>query len=346
MPFWTIPIALVAGNCVILKPSEKVPMTMSRVADLLFEAGVPEGAFQIVQGTADVVEALCDDEGIAALTFVGSSRVAKIVHDRARASGKKVVALGGAKNHLISAPDCDLEMASDDIVASFAGCAGQRCMAASVLVTVGEQPDLLAKVVHKAGRLKAGQDGGCVGPVIDAAARDRVTGFIAQAEADGAEVLLDGRAWSSGKDGGTWVGPTILKFPNSADARESEAVRAEIFGPVLAVLTAESAADALRMEAADPHGNAACVYTTSGATADYFTRRFKSAMVGVNVGVPVPREPFSFGGLEGSLSKYGEHDITGDGGLNFFTTVRGEAGERMMVGCVRDSSCAGGRCAR
>jgi len=333
VPMWTTPIALVAGNCVILKPSEKVPMTMGRVAGLLAQAGVPSGAFQMVQGGKAVVDALCDHAGIRALTFVGSSRVAKLVHARAIATGKKALALGGAKNHLVAAPDADLEMASSDIVASFAGCAGQRCMAASVLLTLGAQPALVGKVVQKASAIRMGQAKGCMGPVIDAAAEERITSFIDSAERDGAKVLLDGRVWQKAKlertsveqggaslANGHWVGPTVLEIP--PHLRSHPVMSAEIFGPVLCVHAVPDAATALAIERADPHGNAACIYTSSGATADWFSRRFGAAMVGVNIGVPVPREPFSFGGLEGSLSKFGEHDITGDGGLNFFTSTR------------------------
>jgi len=333
VPMWTTPIALVAGNCVILKPSEKVPMTMRRVADLLTQAGVPSGAFQMVQGGQEVVEALCDHRGIHALTFVGSSRVAKLVHARAVGTGKKALALGGAKNHLVAASDADLEMASSDIVASFAGCAGQRCMAASVLLTLGAQPALVARVVEKAKAIPMGQAKGCMGPVIDAAAEERIVSYITSAERDGVKVLLDGRTWAKAKldqtstehggaslAGGFWVGPTILEVP--AHMRSHRVMCDEIFGPVLCVHSVPDAPTALAIERADPHGNAACIYTSSGATADWFSRRFNAAMVGVNIGVPVPREPFSFGGLEGSLSKYGEHDITGDGGLNFFTSTR------------------------
>ena len=326
VPMWTTPIALVAGNAVILKPSEKVPMTMARVASLLVEAGVPSGVFQMCQGGKPVVDALCDHPGIRALTFVGSSRVAKLVYERARSTGKKALALGGAKNHLVAAPDCDLEMASSDIVASFAGCAGQRCMAASVLLTIGEQAALVAKVVEKAGRIEMGQGKGCMGPVIDAAAEQRITSYITSAERDGATVLLDGRKWADRKAadpsmaGGHWVGPTVLEMPRNL--RRHAAMTDEIFGPVICVHTVDDAQTALDIERNDPHGNAACIYTKSGGTADWFARRFNAAMVGVNIGVPVPREPFSFGGLEGSLSKYGDHDITGEGGLNFFTSVR------------------------
>jgi len=325
VPMWTTPIALVAGNCVILKPSEKVPMTMARVAALLAEAGVPSGAFQMVQGGKDVVDRLCDHPGVGALTFVGSSRVAKAVYARARAAGKKALALGGAKNHLVAAPDCNVDMAASDIVASFAGCAGQRCMAASVLLTIGEQPALIDKVVQTATKIQMGQGAGCMGPVIDDEAKRRITGYIQAAERDGATVLLDGRSWEgaqagTAQAGGHWIGPTILCMP--AHLRKHAAMTDEIFGPVLCVHAVADASEALAIERADRHGNAACIYTSSGATADWFSRRFNAAMVGVNIGVPVPREPFSFGGLEGSLSKYGEHDITGEGGLAFFSSVR------------------------
>eukprot|EP00445_Apocalathium_hangoei_P003574 CAMPEP_0203845160 /NCGR_PEP_ID=MMETSP0359-20131031/3649_1 /ASSEMBLY_ACC=CAM_ASM_000338 /TAXON_ID=268821 /ORGANISM="Scrippsiella Hangoei, Strain SHTV-5" /LENGTH=499 /DNA_ID=CAMNT_0050760253 /DNA_START=81 /DNA_END=1580 /DNA_ORIENTATION=- len=318
VPMWTAPIALVAGNCVILKPSEKVPLTMRRVADLMYEAGVPKGAFQMVNGAREVVDALCDHKDIAALTFVGSSAVAELVHTRATAAGKKALCLGGAKNHLVASPDCDIEMASSDIVVSFSGCAGQRCMAAAILLTVGEQTKLVEKVCEKARNLKKGQESGCVGPVIDKAAMERITRHITAAEQDGAQVLVDGRSWSC--DAGYWVGPTVLKFP--PELKDHPAMREEIFGPILCVLTVKDAAEALAVENADPHGNAACIYTQSGETADWFARNFGAAMIGVNVGVPVPREPFSFGGLEGSRSKFGEHDITGDGAMNFFTKVR------------------------
>jgi len=293
-------------------------MTMGLAARLFAEAGVPPGVFQLVQGGKPVVDALCDHRAIRALTFVGSSRVASLVHDRARAAGKKVLALGGAKNHLVAAPDCDLAMTASDVVASFAGCAGQRCMAASVLLTVGPQPELTRLIVEKASALRKGQGSGCMGPVIDGTSEARIRRIVGEAEAAGATVLLDGRGWTSSE--GSWVGPTVLEMP--AHLAGHAAMREEIFGPVLCVLEVKNASEALAIENGDPHGNAACIYTSSGATAEYYTRRFGAAMVGVNIGVPVPREPFSFGGLEGSKSKYGEHDITGQEGLNFFSTLR------------------------
>lgn len=318
VPMWTTPVALVAGNCVILKPSEKVPLTMHRVVDLMYEAGVPTGVFQMVNGGQAAVEALCDHPGIQALTFVGSSKVAEIVKDRASSHSKKVLALGGAKNHLVAAPDADVEMASSDIVASFAGCAGQRCMAAAVLLTVGEQRPLIDAVVAKAAKLKKGSAAGCVGPVIDEASLAKITRIIDSAEEAGAKVLLDGRSWAT--NAGHWVGPTILEMPASME--KHEAMVTEIFGPVLAVHAVASCEAALKIENGDAHGNAAAVYTRSGATADFFAKRFNAAMIGVNIGVPVPREPFSFGGMEGTKSKFGEHDITGAGGLAFFTKTR------------------------
>lgn len=318
VPMWTVPIALVAGNCVILKPSEKVPMCMARVAALMREAGVPDGVFQMVQGTAEAAAALADHPGVRALTFVGSSPVAELLAQRCRARNKRVLALGGAKNHLVALPDCDRETAAGDIVASFAGCAGQRCMAASVLLLVGDTGDLLDRVVARAAALRPGTDPGQVGPVIDAAAKARVLKYVGEAVTrDGAEPLVDGRAWAD-RSPGTWVGPTVLRHQKKGDP----ALTDEIFGPVLSVLRVDSWEEALEIENASPFGNAASVYTSSGASAEWFTSRFRAGMLGVNIGIPVPREPFSFGGLYGTRSKFGDMDITGDGAMAFFTDRR------------------------
>eukprot|EP01116_Phalansterium_solitarium_P008521 TRINITY_DN22436_c0_g1_i1.p1 TRINITY_DN22436_c0_g1~~TRINITY_DN22436_c0_g1_i1.p1 ORF type:complete len:501 (-),score=150.22 TRINITY_DN22436_c0_g1_i1:188-1690(-) len=313
VPMWTLPIALAAGNAYILKPSEKVPMTMYRVKDLLKEAGLPDGVFSIVNGTAPVVNAFCDHPKINAVTFVGSSKVAELVSHRARLTNKRVLALGGAKNHMVSMPDCNIPMCANDIVASFTGCCGQRCMAASVLLTVGKQEELVKKIVEVASNLKAGQAGGEVGPVIDDLAQQRIIRYINEAEASGAQILLDGRGWATERKEGWWIGPTIIRHTNRADP----ALHDEIFGPVLSILEVESKEDAIAIENANPYGNAACIYTNAGATAEWFSKRFSVGMVGVNIGVPVPREPFSFGGS--NISKFGDMDITGDGGLEFFT---------------------------
>jgi len=320
VPMWTIPISLTCGNCVILKPSEKVPSTMQSIAELLAEAGIPPGVFQIVHGAAEVVTAMCDHPDIQAVSFVGSSKVAEIVATRCHATHKRVLALGGAKNHLVALPDSDVGMTSRDVVASFAGCCGQRCMAASVLIIVAPKGEadvsraLLAEIVSVAGKLQPGQEAGMVGPLIDGIAKERTLKYIADSEAAGAKVLLDGRSWAA-REAGFWVGPTILLHSNKDD----KAVTEEIFGPVLSVLVVGSWEEAIAIENANPYGNAACVYTGQGAAADWFTKRFRAAMLGVNVGIPVPREPFSFGGLYGTLSKFGSYDVTGDGAMEFFT---------------------------
>lgn len=317
VPMWTVPIALTCGNCVILKPSEKVPITMTRIAQLLHQAGVPPGVFQVIQGQVECVNAICDHPEIRAVSFVGSSKVAEIVAKRCRALNKRVVALGGAKNHLVALPDADPEMAASDIVASFAGCAGQRCMAASVLLLVGDCQTILDKIVEKSKALVRGTDPGQVGAIIDKASKDRILGYIDESDKAGASVLVDGRSWAKIQPG-NWVGPTVLLHTNPAD----RALHDEIFGPVLSVLRVNSFDEALQIENACPYGNAASVYTTIGAHADYFQTRFRAAMIGVNIGVPVPREPFSFGGMYGTTSKFGDMDITGDGCLEFFTNRR------------------------
>lgn len=317
VPMWTIPIALTMGNTVVCKPSEKVPSAMHRIASLLAEAGVPKGVFNLVHGTVEPVTALCDNPDVKAVTFVGSSKVAQIVQTRCQGVGKRVLALGGAKNHLVALPDCDVAMAAQDIVASFCGCAGQRCMAASALLTVGPQPALVDEIVSRAKALEGGQVKGQMGPVIDAASQARLFTAIGEAEKAGAEVLLDGRSWGE-KSAGYWVGPTVLKHKSASDA----AFSTELFGPVISVLEVADGDEALRIENANAYGNAASVYTTSGANAEYFSHRFRAGMIGVNIGVPVPREPFTFGGMHGTDSKFGDFDITGDGAMEFFSRRR------------------------
>lgn len=294
-------------------------MTMSKMATLMMEAGVPPGVFQIVNGTVDAVNGLIDHPGISGITFVGSSRVAEIVHQRASKLNKRVLAMGGAKNHLVALPDCEVESASQDIVASFAGCAGQRCMAASVLVLVGENPALVEKIISKAAALTPGVEPGQMGAVIDAQAQKRILHYIDEAVEGGAKLLLDGRGWASSQPAGTWVGPTVLFHENHKD----RALHEEIFGPVISVIQVATWEEAIAIENANPYGNAACIYTTVGAHAEYFQSRFKAGMIGVNIGVPVPREPFSFGGMNGTLSKFGSTvDITGEGCLEFMTNKR------------------------
>jgi len=230
VPNWSIPNAIGLGNCMILKPSELVPLSARRIVELLHEAGLPDGVLQVVHGGQETVEAICDHPDIAAVSFVGSTRVAQIVYRRATSHLKRCLALGGAKNHLIVMPDADREMAATNIVASMSGCAGQRCMAASVMVAVSQTDHIIARMVEVAKAMVPGRD---VGPVISAAARERIIRYITEAEAAGAKVLVDGRnATVSGREDGYYLGPTIIDYvtPDMRIATE------EVFGPVLVIV--------------------------------------------------------------------------------------------------------------
>jgi len=323
VPMWTVPIALVMGNCVVLKPSEKVPLTMRRVCDFFIQAGFPKGVFNTTNGTAPVVNALIDNPKVSAISFVGSCKIAEIVANRCHALHKRVISLGGAKNHLVALPDANLEQTATDVVASSFGCCGQRCMAASVLLIVDpdDSDTLLKAVVETAGSLKPGTQPGQVGPLIDKAAAERACQYLEQSESKyGSEILLDGRKLlKNGPGGGEWLGPTIVKINDPSDPIMHD----EVFSPVLSVLKVKTADEAVKIENANPHGNAACVYTRSGGAAEDLIKRFRAAMLGVNVGIPVPREPFSFSGLYGTRSRFGDSgDITGDGAIEFFSTRR------------------------
>jgi len=316
VPLWMLPQALVGGNSFILKPSEQVPLSSLRLADLLTEAGLPEGVFNIVQGGREIVEALCDHPGVKALGFVGSTRVAKAVYARCGAQGKRALCLGGAKNHLVVVPDADVELTAENVVASFVGCAGQRCMAASVLIAVGDVDHILAKVRAKAATIIAGKD---LGPITSAASMKRIRGYIDDAEKQGAKIVLDGRGASGGGEavkGGFWVGPTIIDHCTM----DMPAVKEEIFGPVLSVVRVDTLEHAIEIENANPYGNASCIYTSSGDVARRVIDRVEAGMCGVNVGVPVPREPFGFGGWNDSL--FGHGNITGWDGYRFWTRQR------------------------
>ena len=311
VPNWSIPNALALGNCMILKPSELVPLSAGRIAELLREAGLPDGVFQVVHGGRETVEALCDHSGIAAISFVGSTKIAKVVYRRATANLKRVLALGGAKNHLIVMPDADVEMASSNIVASMSGCAGQRCMAASVMVAVSKVDHIIARMIEHAKNIIPGRD---IGPVISLAAKERIERYITEAEDAGATVLVDGRGVVvPGKENGYFIGPTIIDHV-TPDMRLAQD---EVFGPVLAIVRTKTVDEAIAVENQSPYGNAASVFTESGGVARHVMDRASAGMVGVNVGVPVPREPFSFGGW--NESKFGVGDITGRGSIEFWT---------------------------
>lgn len=311
VPNWTLPNALALGNCMILKPSELVPLSAGRLAELLKEAGLPDGVLNIVHGGRETVEAICDHPGIEAISFVGSTKVAKIVYRRGSDNLKRVLALGGAKNHLIVMPDADLEMSASNIVASMSGCAGQRCMAASVMMAVGKVDHIIDRMASSMKTMVLGES---IGPVISKEAKARIESYITEAEEQGAKILVDGRRQVvPGKEAGFFVGPTLIDHvkPSMKIAQE------EIFGPVMVIIRASDVDEALKVENSSPYGNAASVFTESGGTARYVIERASAGMVGINVGVPVPREPFSFGGW--NESKFGAGDITGRSSIEFWT---------------------------
>ncbi|MDQ3138634.1 MAG: CoA-acylating methylmalonate-semialdehyde dehydrogenase [Gemmatimonadota bacterium] len=314
VPHWSFPNAVALGNTFILKPSEQVPLSAGRIADLLREAGLPDGVFNVVHGGREAAEAILDHPGIEAVSFVGSTSVAKEVYRRGSAALKRVLALGGAKNHVIVMPDADPEMAAGGVLAAMSGCTGQRCMAASVMVAVSDTDHIVERLAAQARTMVAGRD---VGPVITRQARDRIESAITEAEAAGAIVLVDGRnTVVPGHEGGFYVGPTVLDHvrPDMRIARE------EVFGPVLAIVRARDLDEALAVENASPYGNAASIFTESGGLARRTMEQASAGMVGVNVGVPVPREPFPFGGWNDS--KFGVGDITGRGSIEFWTKAK------------------------
>ena len=314
VPNWTIPNALALGNTMILKPSEQVPLSANRIAEILAEAGLPKGVLNVVHGAQAAVEAICDHPGIDAVSFVGSTKVAKIVYQRATSNLKRALCLGGAKNHLIVLPDANEEMTASDVAASMTGCAGQRCMAASAMVAVGKVDAIIDRLCEETNKIIPGKN---LGAIISQQAKERIEGYIAEAEAQGAKILVDGRdATVEGKENGYYVGPTVIDFvtPDMKIAKE------EVFGPVLAILRTSTLDEAIEIENNSPYGNAASVFTQSGGLAKYVAEHASAGMIGVNIGVPVPREPFSFGGW--NESKFGTGDITGESSIEFWTKLK------------------------
>jgi malonate-semialdehyde dehydrogenase (acetylating)/methylmalonate-semialdehyde dehydrogenase len=314
VPMWTIPNALILGNCMILKPSEQTPIGSQNIAQLLKRSGLPDGVFNVVNGGKEIVESICDHPDISAVSFVGSTKIAKIVYKRSTNNLKRCLALGGAKNHLIVLPDADEEMASNDILASMSGCSGQRCMAASAMVGVGDIDSIVKKMVESAEKIVPGKN---LGSVISEDALKRIERYIDEAEKDGAKIILDGRNFKvKGKEKGYFIGPTIIDYvsPNMKIAKE------EVFGPVLAIMRTNEVDEAIKIENRSSYGNASSVYTQDGRLADYISERVSAGMIGVNIGVPVPREPFSFGGWNDS--RFGVGDITGKSSINFWTRLK------------------------
>jgi len=311
VPHWTIPNALVLGNCMILKPSEKVPITASHIAEMLKEAGLPDGVFNVVNGDKEIVEAICDHPDISAVSFVGSTKIAKLVYIRSTSNLKRCTALGGAKNHLIVMPDAHTDMAASNIAASMSGCAGQRCMAASAMVGVGPIDHIIEKLCVEAKKIIPGEN---LGAIITKESKERIEKYITEAEKQGAKILVDGRnAIVKNKEGGFYVGPTVIDYvtPDMAIAKE------EVFGPVLAIIRVKTLDEAIKIENSSNYGNAASVFTQNGSYARLVMEKASAGMIGVNIGVPVPREPFSFGGW--NESKFGTNDITGASSIGLWT---------------------------
>jgi malonate-semialdehyde dehydrogenase (acetylating)/methylmalonate-semialdehyde dehydrogenase len=321
VPLWMHPVAIACGNTFVLKPSERDPSVSTLVAELWREAGLPDGVFNVVHGDKVAVDAILDHPGIAAVSFVGSTPIAKYIHQRASENGQRVQALGGAKNHAIVLPDADLDFASDHLVAAAFGSAGERCMAISATVAIGSAGDALVDAVSEKARkvtVGAGRDAGSeMGPVVTAAARDRIVGLIGSGQRQGAQLPVDGRGLVvSGYEEGFFVGPTVLDRVTP----EMEVYREEIFGPVLSVLRADSVDEAIALINANPYGNGTAVFTTSGEAARRFVRGVQVGMVGVNVPIPVPMAYYSFGGWKDSL--FGDKHVHGPEGVSFYTRAK------------------------
>ncbi len=317
VPMWFFPLAIAAGNTVVLKPSEKVPSAALWMAALWKEAGLPDGVFNVLQGGKAAVDALLTSPSIKAVSFVGSTPIARYVYETGTAHGKRVQALGGAKNHMVVLPDADLDLAADQAINAGFGSAGERCMAISALIAVGDVADqLVAKIADRARALRTG-DGmrGCdMGPLVTAASRDRVTSYIEAGHAAGASLVVDGRQVEvDGAADGFFVGPTLFDHVTTDMSIYTD----EIFGPVLAVLRVRTYDEALQLVNANPYGNGTAIFTNDGGAARRFANEVEVGMVGINVPVPVPMAYYSFGGWKSSL--FGDTHAHGTEGVGFFT---------------------------
>jgi malonate-semialdehyde dehydrogenase (acetylating) / methylmalonate-semialdehyde dehydrogenase len=318
VPMWMHPVAIACGNTFVLKPSERDPSVSLLVAELWAEAGLPGGVFNVVHGDKEAVDSILEHPDVAAVSFVGSTPIARYIHDRGTAHGKRVQALGGAKNHAIVLPDADVDFASEHLVAAAFGSAGERCMAISAALTVGDAGDsIVDAVVAKAGKVRVGpgrDEDSEMGPVVTAAARDRITGLIGTGEAQGARLAVDGRGYLvPGHENGFWVGPTVIDQVTT----EMDVYREEIFGPVLSVVRATTVDEAIDVINANPYGNGTAIFTSSGEAARRFQRGVKVGMIGINVPIPVPMAYYSFGGWKESL--FGQSRIHGADGVAFYT---------------------------
>lgn len=318
VPMWMFPLAIACGNTFVLKPSEKDPSSSVLAAELFSEAGLPDGVLNVVHGDREAVDRLLEHDDIRAISFVGSTPVARAIYRRASDAGKRVQALGGAKNHMVVLPDADMDEAADAAASAGYGSAGERCMAISVVVAVGRAgQELVPRLADRAGGLRVGpgaQPGVEMGPLITGQHRDRVTRYIEHGPEEGAELIVDGRGLEvENHQGGFWVGPTLFDHVTP----EMNLYRDEIFGPVLSVIRVDTLNDALDLIARNPYGNGTALFTRDGAAARSFQRHVEAGMVGINVPIPVPMSFYSFGGWGESM--FGGFDIYGPDGIRFYT---------------------------
>jgi malonate-semialdehyde dehydrogenase (acetylating) / methylmalonate-semialdehyde dehydrogenase len=321
VPMWMYPVAIATGNTFVLKPSERDPSASMLVAELWAEAGLPDGVFNVVHGDKTAVDALLEHPDVAAVSFVGSTPIARYIYETGTASGKRVQALGGAKNHAIVLPDAPIDYASDHLVAAAFGSAGERCMAISTAVTVGSAGDeLISAVSEKARAVKVGpgrERDSEMGPVVTQAARERIVGLIGSGEQQGATLAVDGRGLAvPGHENGFWVGPTVIDQVQPS----MDVYKEEIFGPVLVNLRADSVDEAIQLINSNPYGNGTAIFTSSGEAARRFQRGVNVGMIGINVPIPVPMAYYSFGGWKDSL--FGQSHIHGPEGVAFYTRAK------------------------
>ncbi|MGQ0751552.1 MAG: CoA-acylating methylmalonate-semialdehyde dehydrogenase [Betaproteobacteria bacterium] len=317
VPLWMYPVAIACGNTFVLKPSEKVPSASMRMAELFSEAGLPAGVFNVVHGDKEAVDAILEHPDIKAVSFVGSTPIAKYIYQTCARNGKRVQALGGAKNHAVVLPDADLEFAADALIGAAYGSAGERCMAISAVVAVGDAGDpLVGKLREKATRLKIGpgtEKDVDMGPLVTRAHRDKVAGYVDKGVAEGAKLVLDGRAFEAAGRDGYFLGASLFDHVRP----DMTVYKDEIFGPVLVVLRARTLDESIQLINANPYANGTAVFTRSGAAARKFEREIEVGMVGVNVPIPVPIAFYSFGGWRNSL--FGDQHVHGVEGVRFYT---------------------------
>jgi malonate-semialdehyde dehydrogenase (acetylating) / methylmalonate-semialdehyde dehydrogenase len=321
VPMWMHPMAIATGNTFVLKPSERDPSASNFIAQLYADAGLPDGVFNVVHGDKVAVDAILDHPDIAAVSFVGSTPIARYVHNRASDAGKRVQALGGAKNHAVVMPDADMDFAADHITAAGYGSAGERCMAISAVVAVGSAGDrLVQKLKEKAAAIKVGPGNDAssdMGPIVSAQSRDRIVGYVDRGEQAGATLVVDGRGLSvDGHEEGFFVGPSLFDQVST----DMDIYTDEIFGPVLGVLRVDSLDEAIAMVNANPYGNGTAIFTNSGQAAQKFQRHIHVGMIGINVPVPVPMAFYSFGGWKDSL--FGDTHVHGAEGVRFYTRAK------------------------